>query len=108
MMSGHQAACTPSENSLSSCPLSKLPQHCRRRGLRASSIPAGLKSVQLFHEPLRVVGVVLSRINARTARRGETAERRDALRPLPGAGLPQIGTDERLRTMLKRLFDSYD
>src|SRR5205807_2393494 len=82
------------------------------RGRRAAAVASPLlgflarpPSVQLSHEPLRVFGVIGGRIDARTARRGETAERWDALRPLPGAGLPQIGPDQRLWAMLECLFD---
>src|SRR5579883_2586349 len=67
--------------------------------------PAMAGSIKLARHAAGVVGVVEGAVGAGHARGGEIPQGRNAFRAAVAARLPQIGANERLRTVMEGLLD---
>ena len=69
---------------------------------------AAVQSVKLFRNALAVCCVERRTVYSRVARRHEVAQRRYAFWPTGTCRLPQVGPDQRLWAVRKRLFDRHN
>ena len=67
-----------------------------------------VQSVKLFRNALAVCCVERGTVYSRVARRHEVAQRRYAFWPTATCRLPQVGPDQRLWAVRKRLFDGHN